>query len=81
MATKSRAAVLLPLYPHEVPVVLDALNLLASSEEERDDPLSYAPDADRVAARVRAYLKLQALSARELLKVMGLGSYENRPQG
>lgn len=81
MTTPRRAAVLLPLLPHEVPVLLDALNLLACREEDRGDPLSYAPDADRVAVRVRAHLQLQALSARELLKAHGLGSYRDHPQG
>ena len=81
MTTTRRAAVLLPLYPHEVPVLLDALNHLADSEEARDDPLSYARDADHVAVRLRAYMELQALSARELLKDLGLGSYEDRRQG
>jgi hypothetical protein len=81
MTTIRRAAVLLPLYPHEVPILLDALNHLADSEETGDDPLSYAPDCDRVATRLRAYMELQALSARELLKDLGLGSYEDRRQG
>lgn len=81
MATNRRAAVLLPLYPHEIPVLLDALNQMAASEEARGDPLSYAPDCDRVAVRLRAHLELQALSAREMLKVLGLGSYEDRRQG
>lgn len=79
--TTYRAAVLLPLLPHEVPVLLDALNLLADREEDRGDPLGYSPDCDRVTLRLRAHLELQALPARELLKLTGLGLYRDRPQG
>jgi hypothetical protein len=72
---------LIPVEAHELIVLLDALVNYADQLERFGDAMKDAPVCDAISDRVRALRDITSIEAHEFLKQMGLGSYENRPQG
>lgn len=81
MSTRQATAVLLPLTEPELQVVADALVAFAYAEEETGDPLGVVAHADRIRSRIRNHEDMLNVQADQMLRIMGLGRYANRPQG
>jgi len=77
------AALLAIKNAHEANVLIDALVALANEIEAdpEGDLLGYVPIADELAGRLRELRTLHRSEAEQVMKMIGLGRFQDRPQG